>query len=259
MLAGYNCGEGTVLRKIRNQKINYLDNFWDLFQQLPYETARYVPRFLATLHILKDPAKYGFDFEEPNSPVAYEAVTIKKPAQLRALADTIGLTEEELWALNPELRQQATPPTTYSLKVPEGKTEALLARIDAIPDWSPPTTAYHTVQKGESLSVIANKYRTSVSRIAQENNIQVNSIIRVGQRLKVPLREGASVSTKTAAKTVRPSGGKYRVQKGDSLWRIAQKFNTNTKKIQQLNKLKDTTLSVGQVLLSLNSEAVGSG
>ena len=61
VLAGYNCGEGRVSRVIRTQNINYLDNFWDLYQRLPRETARYVPRFLATLHIVKDPAKYGMD------------------------------------------------------------------------------------------------------------------------------------------------------------------------------------------------------
>ena len=57
VLAAYNCGEGKVLRVISRQNINYLDGFWDLYRQLPHETARYVPRFLATLHIVKEPAK----------------------------------------------------------------------------------------------------------------------------------------------------------------------------------------------------------
>jgi membrane-bound lytic murein transglycosylase D len=60
-LAAYNCGEGRVLRVISRQQINYLDSFWDLYRKLPNETARYVPRFLATLHIVNNPQKYGFD------------------------------------------------------------------------------------------------------------------------------------------------------------------------------------------------------
>ena len=52
VLAAYNCGEGRVLRVISRQHINYFDRFWDLYNQLPRETARYVPRFLATLHII---------------------------------------------------------------------------------------------------------------------------------------------------------------------------------------------------------------
>jgi frataxin-like iron-binding protein CyaY len=59
VLAAYNCGEGRVLRVISSQHINYFDRFWDLYSRLPHETARYVPRFLATLYIVRNPAKYG--------------------------------------------------------------------------------------------------------------------------------------------------------------------------------------------------------
>ncbi|HOW57704.1 MAG TPA: lytic transglycosylase domain-containing protein, partial [Smithellaceae bacterium] len=61
VLAAYNCGEGRVMRVISRQHVNYFDRFWDLYNQLPRETARYVPRFLATLHIIKNPGKYGMD------------------------------------------------------------------------------------------------------------------------------------------------------------------------------------------------------
>jgi len=249
VLAGYNCGEGAVLRKIRTQKINYLDNFWDLFQMLPYETARYVPRFLATLHILKDPAKYGFELGEPDSPVAYETVTIEKPVHLSAVAAAIAVPEAELTGLNPELRYQSTPPTEYALKVPIGKTEDLLARLEEIPDWSPPTYATHVVRKGESLSVIASKYGTSVPRIALANNIRKTNLIRVGQKLKVPLKGAIGGSAYTPSGAELLPGSRYRVQKGDTLWLIAQKFNTNTKQIQQMNGLTNTLLSVGQILV----------
>ena len=249
VLAGYNCGEGTVLKKINSQKINYLDNFWDLFQLLPYETALYVPKFLATLQILNDPVKYGFDLKEPDSPDTYETVTVQKAVRLSAVAASIAVPEEDLSALNPELRQKATPPTKYLLKIPEGKTDAFLAHIADIPTWSPPEYAYHKVRQGESLSVIARKYRTSVSRIALVNNIRERDFIRVGQTLKVPLRGTAERSTPVAAKAELLPGGKYRVQEGDSLWLIARRFNTDAKKIQQVNKLKDTLLRVGQILV----------
>ena len=57
VLAAYNWGERRVLKAIRSQNINYLDNFWDLYERIPRETARYVPRFLATLYILKHQPK----------------------------------------------------------------------------------------------------------------------------------------------------------------------------------------------------------
>jgi membrane-bound lytic murein transglycosylase D len=250
VLAAYNCGEGRVLRKIRNQKINYLDNFWDLYEQLPRETARYVPRFLATLHILKDPEKYGFDFEEPDSPLVYESVAIIKPVQLKVVGKKIGVSFQELKSLNPELRRYVTPPTEYTLKLPVSRKNMLLAHLDEIPKWTPPKSAYvyHRVKKGETLSLIATRYRTSISKIVRANNIRKKHFIRVGQKLKIPLRDGSSRSRYASAKKLLP-GGKYRIRKGDSLWLIARKFNTNTKKLQRINNLNTTRLKVGQILI----------
>jgi membrane-bound lytic murein transglycosylase D len=249
VLAGYNCGEGAVLRVIRNQKINYLDNFWDLYQKLPSETARYVPRFLATLHILKDPAKYGITLEGLDEPIPYESVEIEKQVQLKTVADKLDVSHENLTALNPELRYQATPDTPYSLKVPLGAGEVLIAKLDDIPKWTPPQKSYiyHQVRRGESLYLISLKYRTSVRAITSANNIRQKHLIRPGQKLKIPVRERGGRRAVASNYHLLP-GGKYRVRTGDSLWLIARRFNTTTKEIERLNGLKSTRLYVGQVL-----------
>jgi len=189
-LAAYNCGEGSVARVIRNQKLNYLDNFWDFYERLPRETARYFPRFLAVLAIVKDPAKYGFTLPELDSPLSYETVTIERPVHLRALAEKLGINEEDLTALNPELRNGATPNTSYALRVPPGAGEAVVAHLDKLPKWSPPKVEFvmHRVRRGETLSLIALRYRTSIQRILEANNIHSGKLLRVGQRLKIPVR-----------------------------------------------------------------------
>lgn len=193
VLAAYNCGEGNVLRAIRGQKIDYLDNFWDLYERLPRETARYYPRFLAVLAILKDPAKYGFTLDEPDKPGAYEVVSIEKPVHLKKIAEKSGCSDEELVNLNPELRLQATPAAPYVLKVPPGKKEAVLASVDSLPKWSPPKVAYvvHRVRRGDTLSTIAVLYRTSVQRIMDANNLRRGRLLRIGQKLKIPLRNAS--------------------------------------------------------------------
>ncbi len=190
VLAAYNCGEGSVARVIRNQKINYLDNFWDFYERLPRETARYFPRFLAVLAIVKDPAKYGFTLEQPDSPVSFDTVTIERPVHLKSIADKLGVDTEDLAGLNPELRYGATPNTAYALKVPVGKGETLLAAIETMTKWSPPKVEYvvHRVRRGETLSLIAMRYRTSIQRILEANNIRSTKLLRVGQRLKIPMR-----------------------------------------------------------------------
>jgi len=191
VLAAYNCGEGNVFRVIRQQKVNYLDNFWDLYGRLPRETSRYYPRFLAVLAILKDPAKYGFTLEELDKPVPYEVVTIERPVQLRKVAEMIGCSYEDLADLNPELRQAATPNTAYELKVPSGMKETLVAGLDALPKWSPPKLQYvvHRVRRGETLSTIAMRYRSSIQRIVEANGLRSGRMIRAGQRLRIPLRD----------------------------------------------------------------------
>ena len=90
-LAGYNCGERAVLRQLNNSKVSYFDQFWDIYQRLPRETRRYVPRFLATLAILEDPGAYGFELPALPSAVAYDKVDIERPAELKALDKPLGL------------------------------------------------------------------------------------------------------------------------------------------------------------------------
>ncbi|MGQ9646879.1 MAG: transglycosylase SLT domain-containing protein [Thermodesulfobacteriota bacterium] len=195
VLAAYNCGEENVLRVIREQRINYLDNFWDLYERLPRETARYVPRFLATVHILKEPGQYGFDLGEPDELLPFEVVSIQKQVKLDAIAKALGIPEGLLFDLNPELRLQVTPPTPYALRIPPATSDRVLASLGRIPEWSPVRISklsyvYHRVRKGETLSSIAERYKTSVAAISNANHIRNKQFIKVGQRLKIPLPGG---------------------------------------------------------------------
>ncbi len=251
VLAAYNCGEGRVLRVIRTQNINYLDNFWDLYQRLPLETARYVPRFLAALHLVKNPAKYGLSLPTVDPPREYEIIQVNRQVHLKNVASSIGVPLEQLKALNSELRYSILPPERYALKIPPGQGATLLASLESIPITQPPQRAYvyHRVRRGETLSTIARRYRTSVSRIKRANNMR-SSLIVAGKKLKIPQR-GTVITTASSniRRTPIPSGGVYRVKRGDNLWILAKRFGTTTKKIQNLNNMKTHNLHIGQRLL----------
>lgn len=253
-LAAYNCGEWAVLRSIRTQKINYLDNFWDLYAKLPTETAFYVPKFLAVLHILNDPAAHGFDLPPVYPEIETETVSIHKPVHLKTVAKHLAVSYKDLRDLNPELRYNYTPDRPYALKVPVGKKETLLAEIDAIPEWRPPAPTYviHRVRRGENLSVIARRYGTSVRAITRLNGLRSSRYIKAGWKLKIPTSAGyASVqrsSSRPSTSKTQSEYFKYVVRKGDSLWRLAGRFGTTTQAIQSLNHLKTTHLRKGQVL-----------
>ncbi len=267
VLAAYNCGEGRVLRCIKTQRINYLDHFWDLYGKLPTETAFYVPKFLAVLHIINDPKAHGFTLPPVDKEIETEAVTMNKQVSLKTMAKHIGVSYAVLRELNPELRRNSTPPRPYALRVPIGKGAVLLAALDKIPKWYPPVSSYatHRVKRGETLSGIARKYRTSVSAIMARNHLRSRSYIKTGWKLKIPTRvryayAGKSPASHPSPKKVnkpskKPTLIKYRVRKGDSLWKIANRFNTTTKAIQSLNGLPNNRLSIGQVLVISKSSA----
>lgn len=258
-LAAYNCGEMAVMNRIRTQRINYLDNFWDLYAKLPSETSAYVPRFLAVLHIVKDPAAHGMDLPVPDPEMATEEVTIHRQVRIRDIAARLGVDPDSLEEMNAELRQDVTPDVPYSFKVPAGKGETLLAMIDEIPTHTPPRYAYsdmviHRVRSGETLSTIARKYRSSVPSIMAENGIRKNHILRVGSKLRVPTRAGARPSAEVSQASLRKTSEdkkaiQYVVKKGDSLWQIAGEHHTTAKEIQAFNRLKSQQLSSGQVLV----------
>lgn len=94
----------------------------------------------------------------------------------------------------------------------------------------------YTVKKGDSLWKIANKYNTTVEKLKSANNLKTNTL-SVGQKLVIP---SISVSPEVS--------DTYIVQKGDSLWSIANKFNMTVSKLKNLNNLTNNLLSIGQVL-----------
>jgi len=200
VLAAYNCGETRVFRVIRNQKINYLDNFWDLYAQLPEETARYVPKFLATLYIVNNLEKYGLEKIIVDPPIKFESLTVTKINNLYDIANITGIDRKILEELNPELRQDIVPGDNYVLNIPEGQKQMLLANIDQILRLNPARVDYrkHRVQTGETLTLIARRYSTSVGNILLANNLdRVNHIV-AGKMLKIPYKIKTSEPSKMA-------------------------------------------------------------
>lgn len=252
-LAAYNCGEGYVQKVIRAQRIDYLDNFWDLFNNLPWQTARYVPRFIAALMIISDPAKYGFDLPAPDPPLTFESVRINTPVKLSSLAQSLGIDPLLLTILNPELRFDSTPNYEYDLRVPDGYAEKCLACLPALPQYVPPdvVTDRYRVMKGDTLGEIARKFRTSVDGIVRINGLKSRTLIREGQVLRIPV-SGLAARPNPASP---PAGIKpgdtvtYVVKAGDTLFSVSKMFNTTVEKIKADNKLSSDELAVGRKLI----------
>lgn len=113
------------------------------------------------------------------------------------------------------------------------------ATVDAILDYiGYGTGVNYTVQKGDSLWSIANKYGVSVEELKNANNLSSN-LLNVGQTLKIPSKKEPITGDYSV----------YTVSKGDSLYSIAKKYNLSVNDLVKYNNLSSTNLSVGQQLL----------
>ena len=268
VLAAYNCGEGRVLKVISRQHINYFDRFWDLYHQLPNETARYVPRFLATLQIIRDPKRYGIDLyeeSEKQSYYNYETVKINKSMRLQDIAEHLGTSEEVVVSLNSELRQKITPDKEYNFKVPSEYAGKFVKLVDEIPKYEKPRQMFITyrAKRAETVVSIARRYGTSVSAIMDYNHISGRKKVKAGQRIIIPINASRYAKIKSMKRTestkVQASGDviKYKVRRGDTLTSLAKRYDTSVDEITRLNKFKKLKgISPGQVIiLSSKNEA----
>ena len=221
VLAAYNCGEGRVLRTINTQSINYLDNFWDLYERLPRETARYVPRFQATLHIVQNLKQYGLSEIDPEMPMEFETVPVSRQLNIKSIADSTGIAESTLKRLNPELRYGVIPGDNYPFKIPQGASDTLLAQMDEIPETNglpaeatdqekaasshQEKLASHKVKRGETLASLAKQYKTTQQNIIQTNNLKKTAKIKVGMVLQIPSKAPIALEKPPAALAKAPA------------------------------------------------------
>ncbi|MCX5834383.1 MAG: LysM peptidoglycan-binding domain-containing protein [Deltaproteobacteria bacterium] len=271
VLAAYNCGEGRVLKVISQQQINYLDRFWDLYHLLPYETARYVPRFLATLHIIKDPKRYGMDLESDMAcPIDYELVKTQKSMRLQDIALNLNVSKETLILLNSELRHQQTPNKEYSLKVPAGLGKQFAMVEDKIEEAKPPVYertkgrkyVKHRVRSGETIQTISSQYGVPSKTILAYNGLGSHAKLKSGRIIRIPLATASKskktkVAKKDTGKKTVPSGDQgvisYKVKRGDTLFALASRYDTTASQIRKLNHLKSDQLKTGQVIKIRNA------
>lgn len=105
----------------------------------------------------------------------------------------------------------------------------------------------HTVKRGESLSVIAQKYGTSTKAIMSANKLK-SSGLAVGQKLKIPGSGAVSVSIPNKPNTVETETITHTVKSGEFLGKIASHYKVKIADIRRENNLKSDTLWVGQKL-----------
>ncbi len=251
-LAAYNAGEGKIARAIRRYKTR---DFWKLrrYRYLSRETRSFVPKFMAALAIAKDPDAYGFSDIKFMDPLNYEEVTLTGVADLRLIANVIDCSVKNLKELNPQLKRGYIPSNVgqLQLKIPAGKKDLFLYEFSKMTGNGKKTFGRHTIRTGESLSVIAEQYSTSIKALMDLNELHNSHLIIAGKSLLVPtlslsnnvirtrhLAKVASSFQRPRGSTIRKGDLLYRVRQGDTLWKIAKQYGLTVSAICKWNDIK---------------------
>jgi membrane-bound lytic murein transglycosylase D len=247
VLASYNGGPGRVQRALRRSGRS---TFWDISsttRYLPRETREYVPMVLAAIIIGRNPELYGFDVG-PAASLTYETVSVPKAIDVRILAEWADVPVETIRDLNPELRRATTPTREYVVNLPVGTSATVQAELDTADPSLFVDFEIYTVRRGDTLSAIARQYRMTVADLRSVNQIR-GSLIHPNQTLMIPGRTASALpSTRPAAVDTSAGPVIYRVRPGDTLTRIARRFDTTVDVLRQLNQLSGDRINVGDRL-----------
>ncbi|MBP9707323.1 MAG: LysM peptidoglycan-binding domain-containing protein [Oligoflexales bacterium] len=265
-MGGYNAGEVRILRAVMQTSER---DFFKLIEQkrLPTETQNYVPKFIAAMLIGENIEKYGFRTPNVVKFPPLKFIETSHSMSLASLARQNQLNTDVLRELNPHIRSDRVPSggkKPYKVWLPA--SEALAANFvhlhrelaqDVRQAKNTPSSAqkkvyapyyakssknsqFHTVRRGENLNLIAKKYGLSLASLKSMNGLRRNNIM-AGQKLRVSHSQQESLSAQNSLKQK-----VYRVQKGDSWNRIAQKFGVTVADLKRTNRRQKDKLLVGE-------------
>jgi membrane-bound lytic murein transglycosylase D len=184
-LAAYNAGSARVQRAIeQNRQEGKPVDFWHL--PLPAETRGYVPRLIALRAVINHPADYHITLPALPDRRYFTRVDTQGRIDLQVAARLAGITEEELKRLNPGILRLITPPDRPSILLIPKTSETLFGeRLARLPEEERIQSIRHRILRGDTLSMIASHYRTTVDRLLKVNHLKNTGII-AGEFIVVP-------------------------------------------------------------------------
>ncbi|MBE7216192.1 LysM peptidoglycan-binding domain-containing protein [Shewanella benthica] len=256
-IAAYNTGEGRVINAVKkNKRKGKPTDFWSL--ALPTETQRYVPQLLALADVIKNADKYGIELYPIDNQANIQVIDVGSQIDLALAAGFADMTTSALHKLNPGYNRWATAPNgPHNLVLPVDKVANFkLAMADTKADDRLNWERYQ-IKSGDSLGLIAQRYRTTPAALRAVNDIKGNTII-AGRYLLIPVaandpeQYALSLAQRVKSKQNISRGSEkvdYIVKSGDSFWKIAKAHKVNTAQLARWNNMapKDT-LKIGQKL-----------
>ena len=153
-----------------------------------------------------------------------DTYTVSKGDSLWSISKKFNITVEELKAANNlssnllNIGQKLVIPTKEEEPIPGEYT-------------------VYIVKSGDNLYSIANKYDITVNDLIEYNNLS-GTTLSIGQQLFIPVVSEDESQYDT-----------YTVKSGDSLYQIANRYNTTANELMNINNLSTNVLSIGQKIL----------
>lgn len=234
-LAAYNAGKSRVKRARRNAlKHGQPTDYWSL--KLPRETRRYVPKLIALTQIIAAPDAFGVTIPPVANTPAFEVVATGGQLEFARAAQLAGLDTGALRALNSGHLRWATAPAEHAeLLLPPGHAENFTTALAQLPTDERVEWNHYRIKRGDSLIRIARKFNVEVALLREVNDIS-GSNIRAGATMLIPRGDAWASSLALAQNRVAKPHG-YRVRRGDSLYRIADRFKVSIRDIVSWNAL----------------------
>lgn len=262
-------GMGRAVRKVGTRDITKIIRRYK-GRSFGFASRNFYAELLAAIEVEHNTQKY-FGQLERQPMLTYDEVELKDFVSLRNLASCANTNTKQLIALNPSFGEHIQKgklfvPRGHRLRIPAGAGAQFHEEYAALGSQDKAKKqrsifAFHKVRRGQTLGGIAQHYGTRSATLKRLNGLRSAHLIRIGQRLRVPIN-GKSGKPPRRAKPVKVAtqqSGKitYTVRRGETLGGIAQRHNTTVASLKRLNGIKNVQLvQAGKKLhISANSHA----
>jgi membrane-bound lytic murein transglycosylase D len=243
-LTAYNHGAGGIARAVRETETTDIEKIVANYKgrSFGFASRNFYAQFLAVNEVERNAAEH-FGVVRFNPAPNFREIETDAFIDAEVFASSVGISLEQLRADNRALRPVVWEgnkriPAGFKIKIREEVAPSgnILAMVLADFKFAvqTPDIAY-VVERGDSLSVIARRFNTSVTRLASLNQLQSHNRIQIGQRLLLP--QDNSQSTSVAA--VVSQDGSYTVRRGDTVSLIAARYGVTERALLSVNGIQD--------------------
>ena len=205
VIAAYNCGPGNVNKAIKRTEGKA--DYWEIYYNLPKETRGYVPAFIAANYVMTYYCDHNICPMQTDLSMTTDTIHVNRQLHFKQIAEVCDIPMDEIRDLNPQYRRDIIPGNSQEciLRLPNEHLYTLISNMDSVynhkkdqlfthratVNLKETTSAkqasavvYHKIRSGDTLSTIARRYGTTVSRIKRLNGLKNNNI-RAGKTIRV--------------------------------------------------------------------------